>query len=266
MGSNRDDFSPAVKMTLAGRVGWRCSFPGCPQTTAGPASESPDKWIKNGIAAHITAAAPGGARYDASMSPEERSDISNAIWLCPTHGSLIDKEQTGYKTDEIKSWKISAETRARHELEHGRTYQSSPTTLRYSQRDISILATYCNVMPYEKIERIRNELFGSIVSHDVINPLYEIWNMENNPSFRFQDPSLENLRQKLNAQVKDFLRHFGQQSGGLPDHYEYINISKLTQQDPESRKYWEGQIYETQRLAGELCASAMQLLEIKEGI
>lgn len=264
MAANRDDFSSTVKMTLAGRAGWMCSFLGCRQVTAGPASESADKWIKNGIAAHICAAAPGGPRYDPSMTPEERSDISNAIWMCPTHGSLIDKEQNGYTVDQLRTWKISAESRARHEMENGRNNHYLQNTSPYSTKDIATLTSYCDVMSFSTIERIRSELFGSVVMHDVTDPLYEILEMKDNPGFRFQDADLERIRKTLNAQVMAFFRHFGQQSGGLPTHYEYINISERTRDDPASRPYWEEQIYEAQRLARELCSSAMQLLEIKE--
>jgi hypothetical protein len=35
-----------------------------------------------GEAAHISAAAPGGKRYDSSLTPEERRAPSNGIWLC----------------------------------------------------------------------------------------------------------------------------------------------------------------------------------------
>ncbi|MBY4869044.1 hypothetical protein K6W76_21435 [Burkholderia anthina] len=261
---SRDDFSQSVKTILAGRAGWKCSFPNCPCSTAGPAIESHDKWIRNGVAAHITAAAPGGPRYDASMSPEQRSDISNAIWMCPTHGSLIDKEKTAYTVEEIKSWKIAAESRATRELEYGSTTHPSQTTSRYSSKDTAILASYSEVMPYHTIELIRSEPFGSFVKHDVTNPLYQILDMKGNPRYKFQDPILERLRQTLTSEVEAFFRHFGQQSGGLTTGYEYINVSEFSRGDPESRPYWEEQIYETQRLAHTLCSTAMQLLEIKE--
>lgn len=49
-----------------------------------------------GKAAHIHAAAPGGKRYLTSMTPEQRSDISNAIWLCANHADLIDRDEMTY--------------------------------------------------------------------------------------------------------------------------------------------------------------------------
>jgi hypothetical protein len=264
MAERRDDFSGTVKMALAGRVGWKCSFPNCPATTAGPAQESPDKWIRNGIAAHITAAAPGGPRYDANLTPEQRSDISNGIWMCPTHGSLIDKEKTAYKADEIRAWKIAAESRATRELELSHSNGHPNTASRYSSKDTATLEKYSEVMSYTTIELIRNEQFGSFVRDSVTNPLYEIMGMHENPRFKFQDVNLEKLRQLLYSQVIDFFRHFGQQSAGGRGGYEFVDMGQLTRADPSSRGYWENYVSETQKLAEKLCATAMQLLVIKE--
>ena len=79
----RDEFTKATKETLAKRVNYFCSNPECRRLTSGPHSD-PDKSSVIGVAAHITAAASGtGAkRYDKTLSPEERKDIKNGIWLC----------------------------------------------------------------------------------------------------------------------------------------------------------------------------------------
>src|SRR3954463_15853888 len=94
--SNRDDFSEKVKQTVAARAGWHCSM--CQKLTVGPSEEAPDAVTKIGKAAHIAAAASGlGARrYDASMTPEERAGIGNAIWLCSDHADLIDRDEVTY--------------------------------------------------------------------------------------------------------------------------------------------------------------------------
>ena len=44
--------------------------------------------------AHICAAAQGGPRYDASMTPEERKSFENGIWLCQSCSKLIDTDIT----------------------------------------------------------------------------------------------------------------------------------------------------------------------------
>jgi hypothetical protein len=60
-----------------------------------------------GKAAHIHGAAPGpgSRRYLESMTPEERSEISNAIWLCAHHADLIDKDEVTYTADVLRTMK-----------------------------------------------------------------------------------------------------------------------------------------------------------------
>jgi hypothetical protein len=62
-----------------------------------------------GKAAHIHAAAPGGRRYLAAMSREERSHITNAIWLCATHADLIDRDEVTYTADVLQAMKSEHE-------------------------------------------------------------------------------------------------------------------------------------------------------------
>lgn len=80
------------------RAAYLCSFRGCQRLTSGPSDESPEAVSMTGKAAHIHAAAsgPGAKRYLASMTPQERSGISNGIWLCAFHADLIDKDEATY--------------------------------------------------------------------------------------------------------------------------------------------------------------------------
>jgi hypothetical protein len=56
--------------------------PGYSQTTSGPEADPSGAII--GVAAHITAASPEGARYDPSLPPEQRRAADNGIWLSRT--------------------------------------------------------------------------------------------------------------------------------------------------------------------------------------
>ncbi len=105
----QDDFTERTKHYVAHRAGYHCSFRGCPQPTAGPGNESPIATINIGEAAHICAAAPGGKRYDESMTPAERRHISNAIWLCSTHAKLIDRDEALYTIDYLRRMKAEHE-------------------------------------------------------------------------------------------------------------------------------------------------------------
>lgn len=107
----RDNFYAKTKRTLADRVGHICSNPKCRAPTSGPNSNE-EKTINLGNAAHITAAAPGGPRYDASLSVEARRSISNGIWLCSKCADLIDKDEARFPVDLLNAWKQGAEDRA----------------------------------------------------------------------------------------------------------------------------------------------------------
>jgi tetratricopeptide (TPR) repeat protein len=107
----RDDFASGVKTTLARRVGYFCSNPDCRAVTIGPGSE-PDATVNLGVAAHITAAAPGGPRFDESLTPAERSEAANGIWLCQTCAKLVDSDEPAYSVEILRGWKSDAEEHA----------------------------------------------------------------------------------------------------------------------------------------------------------
>src|SRR5665213_1695537 len=112
----RDDFPQHIKRTIADRVAWKCCFPGCGEVTIGPGNKDDNHVIRLGVAAHITAASPGGARYNAELTSQERSSIKNAIWLCTKHSELIDKDFTEYSADTLRQWKAQAEEKAHKNL------------------------------------------------------------------------------------------------------------------------------------------------------
>lgn len=106
--ANRDNFTAKTVEILAKRVGYLCSNPDCRKHTIGPNSQK-DKVTLIGVAAHITAAAEGGPRYDETLSSEQRKDIDNGIWLCNNCSTLIDKDATKYTVDLLNYWKKEAE-------------------------------------------------------------------------------------------------------------------------------------------------------------
>ena len=105
----RDSFSKPTIENLGKRVSYLCSNPRCRKVTIG-AHHNPDRSVLIGIAAHITAASPGGPRFDSKLTPEERSSHDNGIWLCSDCANLIDKDVDKYSVELIRSWKSGAET------------------------------------------------------------------------------------------------------------------------------------------------------------
>ena len=106
--NKRDDFSQKTIDTLCERVGGKCSNPNCRRETKGPHS-NPQKRVSIGEAAHITAAAEGGPRYNPDLTPEERSSIENGIWLCRSCARLIDSDERVYSIELLRMWKYAAE-------------------------------------------------------------------------------------------------------------------------------------------------------------
>jgi len=110
----RDNFNKPVIDKLKLRVGLRCSNPNCRVPTSAPSSNN--KVNNIGIAAHISAASPGGPRYNKLMSTSDRKSIKNAIWLCANCSIDIDKDETKYPVSLLEHWKELAEESARSEL------------------------------------------------------------------------------------------------------------------------------------------------------
>ncbi len=100
----RDDFFRSTVRLLAQRSGHLCSNPGCRRLTSGPAEDA-EKSVNLGVAAHITAAAFGGPRYDTTLTPEERRSAANGIWLCQNCAKLIDSDVRRFPTETLKQWK-----------------------------------------------------------------------------------------------------------------------------------------------------------------
>jgi hypothetical protein len=113
----RDDFDDKTKEMLARRVGYRCSNPNCRKLTSGPQTD-PAKAVNIGVAAHITAASPGGPRYASKLSPGERKSIDNGIWLCQNCAKLVDNDEQRYSVDLLIDWKRLSEQAALLEVEH----------------------------------------------------------------------------------------------------------------------------------------------------
>ena len=114
--SDRDNFLAKTRVKLALRANYRCSFPTCGIATSGPNDESPSKSISIGMAAHIHAAASNGPRYLVSMTPEERRDITNGIWMCRNHGTLIDEDTSRYTAEDIREMKRAHEKKIDDEI------------------------------------------------------------------------------------------------------------------------------------------------------
>ena len=131
---SRDNFTPLTKRKLEERVSSRCSWQGCGKATRGAARGDEAASVNLGVAAHITAAAAGGPRFDATLSPEERKSLLNGIWLCQNHARLIDADESAYSVAKLQEWKRQAEERSALSVEDG--HQLDPVPLQEDVADL----------------------------------------------------------------------------------------------------------------------------------
>ena len=134
---SRDEFSATTKRILADRVGHRCSNPGCRASTCGPQVD-PVRSMNVGVAAHITAAAQGGPRYDPSRSPAQRTHPTNGIWLCQNCAKLIDNDSVAFDEATLRSWKTQAEAEAFALVGHA-VRAFAPSAGRLSEEEAELL-------------------------------------------------------------------------------------------------------------------------------
>lgn len=88
--ADRSPISITVIKTLFGASPNVCSYRGCDEKLTDPG------WKEvNAEIAHICGERPGAARYDPSMSDEERNGFDNLLLLCPKHHKLIDRLDPG---------------------------------------------------------------------------------------------------------------------------------------------------------------------------
>ena len=117
--NNRDDFTEKTKHQIAMRVGWLCSYPSCRKHTVGATSDG-DGVINVGVAGHISAAAPGGPRYDPKMTPDQRRSQDNGIWLCQDHAKALDSNDPEFTIANLRRWKKEAQRDSFHQvMRHG---------------------------------------------------------------------------------------------------------------------------------------------------
>lgn len=134
----RDNFTRKTINMLAERVGFLCSNPACGCHTVGP-NHQPDKSTRIGKAAHITAAAAGGPRYDSALATTARSAIANGIWLCSNCADLIDKDEIVYSTSLLNVWKSAAEQKMSKSIKAIHALIKDESTGPYLEADLVFL-------------------------------------------------------------------------------------------------------------------------------
>ena len=88
MDKNARNIKPRDFKILFALSGNQCAFPDCEQLMI-----AEDKKTIVGIICHIEAVSPNGARFNKSMTVDERRHRDNLILLCGKHHSIIDNRE-----------------------------------------------------------------------------------------------------------------------------------------------------------------------------
>lgn len=98
-------FAAVTIRAVAGRSGWICNNPRCQSLTIGAADEGSELATKVGEAAHIKGEKNGAARWD-DLPASKIAAASNAIWLCPSCHTMVDKNDGGdFTVEQLTAWK-----------------------------------------------------------------------------------------------------------------------------------------------------------------
>ena len=103
-----------TKVLLAFRSGDRCAFPRCERMLSADGEQSNP--VVTGEAAHIAGEKLGAARYDESMSDEQRNHYNNLIYLCGDHHTQIDKQAGEFPVDRLHRLKTEHEAKVREAM------------------------------------------------------------------------------------------------------------------------------------------------------
>lgn len=207
---NRDEFTAQVKRTLEQQAGSRCCNPGCCQPTRAQSWDGA-KSINIGTAAHIHAAAEGGARFDPNMQPEERKAADNGIWMCRNCGTLIDADEGGFPAEVLRTWKqeVLEERRADVTAPARRLHQSAPTDADGlgRQSDIQRYEEFINELPSDGgvVDWLRTWQGGAPYDRSLTDRLETFVRRWVAPERAFNSPRIQAVLTRLTKSLRLFL-------------------------------------------------------------
>jgi hypothetical protein len=112
-----------------------CAFPKCGKHLTYEAKVGDDTYV--GEAAHIRGEKPTAARYDATMTDEERDNVRNLIYMCTDHHTIIDKVEEDWPFATLQALKEAHESQVREAMEEAFVDVAFPEL----ERSISWVAT-----------------------------------------------------------------------------------------------------------------------------
>ncbi len=171
--------------------------------TLAPSTTGPENYIYVGVAAHLTAAAPKGPRYDTNLTPGQRVSIDNAIFLCGTCSVMVDKNNGGdFPLLKLQRWKVGHEEWVRANLNkrldagdvqtvniESARVQNGSVIVTQNQIGGQVAHSITNFGPQPR--RISDETLALLIIHMKMHPPQEIDFLEAN------DAEARNLAQTI---------------------------------------------------------------------
>lgn len=134
-----------------------CSVPGCEVKLADPGWDEVNADIPQ-----IHGRRPRSARYDASMSDEERRGFGNLMLVCPNHHRLIDRlEPEKYPAELLPEWKERHEQRCAD----ARSWSSDEELDRCARLVLAVVEASTDDEPGSPSIEIRRADWGTNLQH-----------------------------------------------------------------------------------------------------
>lgn len=156
VGDGSRGISEKDKKILGWRSGNRCALPDCRRELIIDRNETDSESIV-GDFAHIKGERPGSARYDASMSDQERNAYANRILVCKVCHKRVDDQPNEYTVEKLLEIKKQHEHYIRTSTANGMigvTFKElSAITGFLSSDSMPPSDSYSVVAPKQKIER-----------------------------------------------------------------------------------------------------------------
>ncbi len=140
--------TPSTIHKLLALSGGICSYEDCGASLV-------QEEVFNATLAHICAASPEGPRYDTSMTDEDRRSFENLMYMCPSHGSLVDKEKLHAKYTVEKLRQVKADHERRHS---GRPYIPTDDIFDDAFQEAQIMAVQNNTINGDRNTQINTQL------------------------------------------------------------------------------------------------------------
>ena len=239
MATNRR-ISNEVMRLLYAHSGNRCAYPNC----HAPIFE--EDGLLTAECCHIKAFSPGGPRYDAAQTDEERNSGENLILLCTRHHRIVDADEQTYTVDLLREYK------QKHEQQYSaNVLKLTDEQLRYLQMSSETFWKRIEEIDHADINWLDLKIMVNVdrATSDLLNDLEGLLHeIEEN----FDE--LEEFDNTLAGKIREYLVSIGIDTTEYDKHTEYPNVN------PFDNPHWEMFAYGTHNRMSELWMLYLQLV------